>query len=169
LRKNIRPSALIVVSPAAIAKAAKAAARQEKAIMMAKTAKFVLVCYILLMFKPVVPLLSDMIAHTFWEKQHLLLVHEVHGRFHIHQELANAGHQSDHEKSNESKAETEVYLNVAPTVLKVFLSALIHGSYLSFLSNYPVSNHRDASYPPPKHLTLNRVSAAACDGSCFGL
>jgi hypothetical protein len=135
--------------------------------MMTKVAKFVLGCYILLMFKPVVPIIADIFAHTFNEQQHILLVHEVHGKFHIHQELANAGQQSEHEKSNEQKAGIEEYINETPLIFQIFLTSHLFGTYLTYIDYYPITHYRDAHYPPPQPVALNETSGAACRGSWF--
>ena len=142
--------------------------REESAIMMGKMSRFVLVFYVLLMFKPVMPLLADMFAHTFNEQQHILLVHEVNGKFHIHQELGNASHQSDNEKSNEVKVEVEEYMNVLPEIFKVLLPALTVGKYLSY-TDYPISAHRDTHYPPPKYSAMSIISGVNAMEIGFGL
>jgi hypothetical protein len=140
-------------------------ARREKMILMHKFTKFVLVCYILLLFKPILPIISDAIAHTFYEKQHILLVHEVHGRFHIHQELANVSHQSDNEKSNELKYQSEEYLHVTSSLFKSFLYLNCVGTYLTYAYYCPIIPYRDTNYPPPKPMAQNKISGAICYGS----
>ncbi len=139
--------------------------------MMCKVAKFILGCYIILMFKPVMPLLSDMFQHTFNEKQHILLVHEVHGKFHIHQELANAGNQTEQQKSHELKVEVEQYFNIIPAIFKIVLGAYYQGNaYLSYAYHYPVIIYRDIHYPPPKSIAQNKISGAmSVNGNYFGL
>ncbi len=40
------------------------------------------------LIKPVIPLLNDVIAHTFFKMQHLATVHFENGKYHVHQEVA---------------------------------------------------------------------------------
>jgi hypothetical protein len=125
-------------------------ARKEKELMMGKVAKMVLFFYILSMFQPVMPVVMDVIAHTFYEQQHIMMVHEVHGKFHIHSELANSLHQSDKEKSNDLRYEVTEYVHVMPAIFKSQLHTLYTGSmYLSYSCFYPIT-YRDIDVPPPK-------------------
>ena len=143
--------------------------REDKVLMKYKLTKFLLICYILFLFKPALPLISDWVSHTFNEKQHMMLVHEVHGKFHIHQELGSAGHQSDNEKSNESKYQVEEYLHVASGIFNVLLHTEYQGSYVFYTFSYPISSYQDTHYPPPRLSAQNKISEAACHGSWFGL
>jgi len=135
--------------------------------MLYKAAKFLLVCYVMMMFKPAVPLIADAIAHTFYEQQHIMMVHEVQGKFHIHQELGKAAHQSDSEKSNEQKMETEQYVHVSPSIFKVTLDAQCCGNYLSFSNEIPFSPFRSIHYPPPRQAAQDKISGAICHGKLF--
>jgi hypothetical protein len=141
--------------------------RQEKAVMMAKLAKFILFFYIFLMFKPVMPVFADTLAHIFWEHKHMIEVHEVHGKFHIHNDLAKAGHPADSERSNELKIQVEEYINVIPGIFKPVLSSQHLSSYLSYITPCTISLYTQVNYPPPKPATGNKISGAACYGSCF--
>jgi hypothetical protein len=134
--------------------------------MKVKLVKFVLFLYVIFLFKPISPLISDWLSHTFNEQQHILMVHEVHGKFHIHQELAGTG-QSDNEKSNELKFEVEEYLHVSPAIFKSVLYTSYHGCYLSYTLHSFISPYQDTNYPPPKSAPHNKISEAACDGSWF--
>jgi hypothetical protein len=171
LETGLHSSSLTNLSPSASARAQCLAKRKEKEIMMFKTAKFVLVCYVLLMFKPSMPLLNDWIAHTFYEKQHLLMVHEVKGKFHIHQELAKAGDQAGQQKTHESKVEVQGYFNVLPTIFKAVLNEFNQGNaYLSYAYHYPITPYRNVHYPPPKCIAQDKVSEAMfIHGNYFGL
>ena len=42
------------------------------------------------LIKPTIPLIKDVLAHTFFEKSHKATVHYEHGRYHIHLEINEA-------------------------------------------------------------------------------
>ena len=117
--------------------------------MMGKAAKALLFFYVLSMFQFAVPILSDMIAHTFWEQRHILTVHEVDGKFHMHQELAKSIHQSDKQQSQENKCEIPQYI-----AAKLFvLNDLSHHSFISIYriySFYYPDLRQDIDSPPPQ-------------------
>ena len=48
------------------------------------------------LIKPVSPLISDIVAHTFFEAKHLATVHLHHGEHHLHEELEEEDEDSDH-------------------------------------------------------------------------
>lgn len=56
------------------------------------------------LIKPVLPLVKDILAHTFFKTSHMATVHYENGRYHLHVEL------SDEAQKNESK-QSPVFLN----------------------------------------------------------
>jgi hypothetical protein len=141
--------------------------QQQKAILMGKLARVLLFAYILLMFKPVMPILADMMAHTFWLQKHLMEVHEVNGKFHIHTELGRAAHQSDSQRSANLTYEVEQYLYTVPDVFKALLFNSPAGEYISYACFYPVTPHSDIISPPPQIMAQDKISEAMIDGSLF--
>jgi len=113
-------------------------------------ALLVLASYTLLIFNPVMPILADIVAHTFWEKEHLITVHKIYGANHVHAEIERAAHQPDKEKSTgNSKSNQEEYLHFVYKVLFNFSAGhFIKRSYPPFKFSYPVS-YPDVDYPPP--------------------
>jgi hypothetical protein len=61
---------------------------------------FFLFSYIIVMIKPVMPYITDGIAHLLFFKDHVETVHSHHGKLHIHAELAAAEKSSSPEKNN---------------------------------------------------------------------
>lgn len=107
--------------------------------------------YILLIFSPLVTISADLIAHTFWEKEHLMTVHRDEGKGHVNTELANSAKQADANKSSakpKPSSETDVCL------LPLLTKSLIYGSYI--VQNYP--SHKfyctvrdpDKDFRPPR-------------------
>jgi hypothetical protein len=70
-----------------------------RSVFIRKIACIVLCAYALMLFKPVLPLFADAMAHTFNENRHLMVVHEEHGSFHVHYETVKATGSSGKEQS----------------------------------------------------------------------
>ena len=107
--------------------------------------------YTLMMLQPVMPVIIDGMAHTFWNSRHMLTVHEEHGKFHVHQELANTSRQSEKERlSGNYKYEIECCLNAAvtlqPSLQQVYATVVAYPNYLCY---YP-SSCTAMDYPPPR-------------------
>jgi hypothetical protein len=57
--------------------------------------------YVFALLKPVMPLVNDIIAHTFYKMQHLATVHYENGKYHLHAELADESEgQKKEQKGN---------------------------------------------------------------------
>ncbi len=55
---------------------------------MKKTAAYIfLFAYVVLLCKPITPIISDAFAHAFYYSQHMATVHYENGKMHVHQEL----------------------------------------------------------------------------------
>ncbi len=59
------------------------------------------------LIKPTMPLIKDVLAHTFFEKSHKATVHYENGRYHLHIELNDEAQQSE-SKQNPSFLSNEV-------------------------------------------------------------
>ena len=93
----------------------------------------------------------DVLAHTFWEQQHMLTVHEVNGKFHVHNELVQASHQSEKDKqAMGAKYVAGEYFPVA-VACKIIAASMyyfektLYGCYKCFL---PFSVYTTDSPPP---------------------
>lgn len=59
------------------------------------------------LIKPTMPLVKDLLAHTFFEKSHKATVHYENGRYHLHLEL-NEDAQKSESKQNTTFSSNEV-------------------------------------------------------------
>jgi len=81
--------------------------------LMKDVAGLVLFSYMIFVFNPLMPIVADLMAHTFWEKQHLASEHKMHGKNHVYTELANAVKQSDKDKStSNTKSDSDEFVHV---------------------------------------------------------
>lgn len=107
-----------------------------------------LLSYFLLIFNPVMPIIADKMAHTFWEEYHLITVHGVYGTGHVKAELDKSEKQTDKEKapgSNQADSESYVHLLASTTI--------DFSSYHYITTLYPSHNfHIPASYPDIDYL-----------------
>jgi len=54
-----------------------------------------LIVYATVMLKPLVPYVSDLAAHIFWNYEHISTVHFEHGKYHTHYESLEAAARQD--------------------------------------------------------------------------
>lgn len=77
---------------------------------------------------PISPVISDVLAHTFWRAQHLATVHCVNGKYHVHYELYKAG-KSDSKGNNSVKSDETLSIHIQPmgnSLLFSFSKEVIH-------------------------------------------
>lgn len=66
-------------------------------------AYYLLLFYAAAMLKPVMPLISDFLAHRFAHEHHMATVHHHHGENHVHEELAAAADEQDEKQQPKQK------------------------------------------------------------------
>ncbi|MBS1595252.1 MAG: hypothetical protein JST90_13130 [Bacteroidetes bacterium] len=122
--------------------------RREKALMMGKLSKFILFFYVLSLLRPAVPMVADFVAHTFYEQEHIMMVHEVKGKFHIHDEIGKKLSHNEQEKGNITSVDMVEYCHAAIVHLPpipAIRSSRIHITAISFCPCYQL----DILSPPP--------------------
>lgn len=98
------------------------------------------------------PLVADLAAHTFWEKEHLSTAHHQYGNNHVDIEMQKAEKQTGKEaNTNSQKAglddlvhrpENSVIYDFKPYIA-------LKQTYAMFNAACPVS-YPDIDYPPPR-------------------
>ena len=114
-------------------------------------AYYFLLFYTFALCKPILPLLQDELAHTFWIDEHLATVHHHHGDHHAEEEVAEAEHE---ENADQQPATTKISEPISvhivietlygisqPTIHKEQFAANICNVSTVSLEKY---------YPPPK-------------------
>ncbi len=77
------------------------------------TAYYLMLLYITIMLKPLIPLIADVWEHDFNEIEHLLLVHGDYGNHHLQKEIADSTSNDDHHKNTDIlRSEDKVQLHV---------------------------------------------------------
>jgi hypothetical protein len=76
------------------------------------TAYYLLLLYSLVMFKPLMPLVSDVLSHVFAEAIHIATVHAKYGSHHLEKELAKtAGDNSKNHNAVLSEENLTVHIS----------------------------------------------------------
>jgi len=151
VKLNLRSSSLVSSSATAPAASSREHDGEWKIILRRNITWLVLVSYTLLMFRPVMPVVMDKLAHTFWEQQHMLVVHEVNGKFHVHNELVKATHQSEKDKQSVAgKYQVEECITVAAPALPVAGAAEVCKNKYPVLKCFYSFCAADLEVPPPR-------------------
>ena len=117
-----------------------------------KTIVYAFICiYSFAMVKPILPIASDIIAHTFYKMQHIATVHYENGKYHIHAELAKEGEQQKDSKGNIPSSVFETlaqHLPYGKTELIFYPSS--PEAFIYFHDEYPHDAFIQLNNPPPE-------------------
>lgn len=119
--------------------------------MKTTTAYYLLLLYTFALCKPILPLIQDEVAHTFWKAEHLATVHQHHGDQHAEEEIAEAEHEEDTDKHPATtKISEPVSVHVVVQILYAIPQPTIDQQKFAVnicnVSTVPLNKH----YPPPK-------------------
>lgn len=115
------------------------------------SAYYLLLLYTISICKPLLPLVSDVLAHTFWQTNHISAVHQHQGKNHLHDELGEAAKQDTTDANTTGGKSSESvpvhlltqyhfdFLRTAPAVQKLFNG-----------SSTIISAFLEKHTPPPK-------------------
>ncbi|MEO7309896.1 MAG: hypothetical protein ABIX01_05840 [Chitinophagaceae bacterium] len=112
--------------------------------------------YTMVLIKPVLPIVSDCIAHTFWKLEHISTTHFENGKYHVHFELL---HDARENKPNRSAANTKIEVFAAPHIIAqqagyhFYTSARVSVDYPLPVIYYP-SIFLEGDFLPPKACPL---------------
>jgi len=70
----------------------------------------VLFSYTIIILKPVIPIVSDSVAHIFWKLEHISTVHSHDGDNHVHKEIIKTETQDQSDKTS-APSRSEVVLH----------------------------------------------------------
>jgi hypothetical protein len=107
--------------------------------------------YSTIILKPVLPAVTDCVAHIFWYSEHVGTVHFENGKYHVHNEMIEASkknlpEQNHPDQKREVSADEHL---VITTPHYIFTSTIIQNPYPSlscFIKNYSAAGDT----PPPK-------------------
>lgn len=114
-------------------------------------AYYLLILYSLAVFKPVLPILKDEIAHFFLESYHIATVHQHHGDHHTEAEIAHSAHEDENDKTPATTKGSEpvsqhIVVNGSFAIQPSFSQLQLYGT-----NQYTIAClWLDKKYPPPR-------------------
>jgi hypothetical protein len=106
--------------------------------------------YATVVVKPVLPLVGDAIAHTFWKLNHISTTHTENGKDHVHFELLETSKKTDDAKNN---CKVEVFktphIVTQLTSYNFLLLSNATPDYQGYLMHLPVA-FLQSNFLPPK-------------------
>ena len=81
--------------------------------MRVPIAYYLMLLYVTVMFKPLVPIVSDALSHTFSEAIHIATVHAIYGSNHLENELSTTSTDTNSKHQNSISTEDQVPVHVS--------------------------------------------------------
>ncbi|TDH28889.1 hypothetical protein EXU57_02115 [Segetibacter sp. 3557_3] len=112
----------------------------------------VLYAYLVMLVKPVLPIFSDLIAHTFYRLEHISVVHQHNGVYHVDKELEDASEDLPTAPASRLNFGKDITPHLVSTVAyeaQTPLVNLVHlQSYMGELSDAFTHDY----FPPPRFV-----------------
>ena len=106
--------------------------------------------YLTVVVKPVLPTISDTIAHIFWYSEHMATVHYEHGKYHVHMEYTEAAKKGYPEKNNVLREDESLSFHLSTVHTYDFtVYARVTNKFFLSSSMLPIV-YGNRLYPPPK-------------------
>jgi len=113
----------------------------------------VLFSYAIVMVKPALPFVQDVIGHILFYKQHMATVHFENGQYHVHKEVAKDLKEENSNKNTlpEKKKSSSAYEYLAITKKSLLPVASSSSSmYPGYKKEHITSPYLAYNYPPPR-------------------
>ena len=113
----------------------------------------ILLSYAVVMLKPVLPYINDVISHTFFYAHHMATVHYENGKYHVHYEIARDIKDQKSDKSTSSNLKKDNLTNehlVPSSSNNNFIVADLATNYLLRPSPDLLNGNVKNNYPPPR-------------------
>jgi hypothetical protein len=111
-----------------------------------------LICQAVVLFKPVLPFLSDFVSHAFFYTQHMATVHYENGKYHVHYETAKDTKEEKQDKNtpaSQKNNSTSEYI-ITTTQQPAFVVALSKDEYAIAAPSQLLSGMVQNNFPPPR-------------------
>ncbi len=119
--------------------------------MKVTAAYYLMLLYITVMLKPLLPLVSDAISHTFAEAIHIATVHAIYGSNHLQKELSDTAEANTNNKHQNNNSEDQVPVHVSGKECLYDFPFNTKDEYYSYLKlQYLNSGYVLKNFPPPK-------------------
>ncbi len=110
-----------------------------------------LLAYSTVILMPVLPYISDTVAHTFWLYEHISTVHYEHGKYHTHYEAAAIAKKTAGDKTTPLSKYTNSAddHDMASITYQYFCPITAKPSFTNY-NLTAIATHLFSDYPPPK-------------------
>ncbi len=105
--------------------------------------------YVSVMFKPLIPIISDALSHTFAEAIHIATVHAKYGNNHLEKELADTNADNKDQNTAKSEEAFPVHVSTDNYDYRFYLNK-IDRSYSDLKLNHLPAVFISMPVPPPK-------------------
>ncbi len=112
----------------------------------------VLASYAVVMIKPIMPYISDVIGHALFYSQHMATMHFENGKYHVHTELLKNVKEQNSDKVPSPSKKQKIDNDHIKTVVKeaVMVQSLLNKSYSLTLTTDIYSGIYNSHYHPPR-------------------
>ena len=109
-----------------------------------------LITYSTVMFKPVLPYVTDLAAHLLFFKDHIQTVHAHHGKFHAHAAVTEGAKNDQSEKSTRNVKKVNVGSDHIITETCLIPIQQFFKIHLYSISIAALNRNIHHDYPPPR-------------------
>lgn len=103
------------------------------------------------LLKPIVPVVNDVIAHTFYKLEHMATVHYENGKYHLHAEIASEVPDNGEPKSSSAASVYEVLANHVYTgTIKLNSELSVSQTIIHSQTQHTLDVFIKSPTPPPK-------------------
>ncbi len=119
--------------------------------MKVTVAYYLILLYVTVMLKPMLPIVSDTLSHTFYEAIHIATVHAIFGSNHLEKELSDTAPDNAGSKHQNVNLEDQVPFHVSVDTSHDGLTFNVADQFYSSLRLYkPKPGFILRNFPPPK-------------------
>jgi hypothetical protein len=111
-----------------------------------------LICQAVVLFKPVLPFLSDFVSHAFFYTRHMATVHYENGKYHVHYETARDVKEEKQDKNTPASQKdnsTSEYI-ITTTQQPAFVVLAPKDEYAITTSPQLLNGIVQNNFPPPR-------------------
>jgi hypothetical protein len=119
--------------------------------MKVPIAYYLMILYVTVMFKPLIPIVTDSISHVFYKAIHIATVHALYGSNHLQKELADSSSESATDKHQSNTTGDQVPVHVPAIDYSDEFSLHRMDKHYSFLKLYKLlPGFMLNNFPPPR-------------------
>ena len=122
--------------------------------MRVPIAYYLMLLYVTVMFKPLLPLINDALSHTFAEAIHIATVHAVYGSNHLEKDLSNTASENSnnkHQAGTNTEDQLSLHVSSSECLYNFYIAGT--GNTFSILKLFRLKTCFISKHSPPPRLT----------------